>query len=139
MAATKRTEEPAKGTEGACSDSLALIGSDRVEGTNVYNTAHEHLGQIEKLMIDKQSGKVACAVMSFGGVLGLGQHQYPLPWDMLDYDPRMDGYVVDLDKSKLDGAPAYQRNAEPEWNDPSYARRIYGYYGIPYPPFRTPR
>lgn len=144
MATTKTTTPRTTGQipstpQSSCADSLALIGSDRVEGTNVYNRAHEHLGRIEKLMIDKQSGRVACAVMSFGGVLGFGEHQYPLPWDMLDYAPEMGGYVVDLDKGRLEGAPAYQRNAEPEWNDPAYARRIFGYYGIPYPPFPTHR
>ncbi len=64
-----------------------LIAADKVEGTAVYNPAGEKIGSIENIMIDKLSGKVAYAVMSFGGFLGIGDKHYPLPWSMLKYDP----------------------------------------------------
>ena len=115
------------------SETIKLIGSDKVEGTHVYNKQGEHLGQIEKVMIDKYSGKVAYAVMSFGGFLGLGEEHYPLPWEALDYDVGADGYVVDLDKRKLEGAPSFTRGSDPAWHDPAYNREIYGYYGLAYP------
>jgi sporulation protein YlmC with PRC-barrel domain len=64
-----------------------LIGSDKVEGTPVYRSNGGRVGQIERVMIDKFSGKVAYAVMSFGGFLGIGEDYYPLPWSVLTYDP----------------------------------------------------
>ena len=79
-----------------------LIASNRVEGTAVYNRADERLGRIEYFMVDKVSGKADYAVMSFGGLFGLGGKHYPIPWDMLEYEPAKGGYVVDLDKDKLE-------------------------------------
>ena len=115
------------------SETISLIGSDKVEGTDVYTRQGEHLGQIQTVMIDKHSGKVAYAVMSFGGFLGMGEEHYPLPWEALDYDTGIDGYVVDLDKAKLEGAPSFARGEEPAWDDPAYNRGIYGHYGFAYP------
>jgi PRC-barrel domain len=80
-----------------------LISSDKVEGTAVYNRGGEKLGSIHSVMIDKRSGKVAYAVMSFGGFLGIGDRYHPLPWNVLTYDSRQGGYVVDLDRSMLEG------------------------------------
>ena len=60
-------------------------------------------------MVDKVTGQVAYAVMSFGGFLGLGQSYHPLPWRLLTYDTKVGGYVVDLDKERLQDAPSYTR------------------------------
>lgn len=80
-----------------------LIASDRVEGTAVYGRDGDKIGSIENVMIDKLSGQVAYATMSFGGFLGIGDKHHPLPWNTLDYDTNLDGYVVDLDKDRLEG------------------------------------
>ena len=69
-----------------------LIGSDKVEGTPVCRPDGERVGQIERIMIDKLSGKVAYAVMSCGGFLGMGEDYYPLPWSVLKYNPTLGGY-----------------------------------------------
>ena len=69
--------------------------------------------------------------MSFGGFLGMGQSYHPLPWDMLDYDERQGGYVVDLDKDRLQNAPYYGVNDMPNWSDGQYGRKIDDYYGVP--------
>ena len=82
-----------------------LISADKVEGTSVYNRSGDKLGSVKTVMIDKKSGKVAYAVMSFGGFLGIGSDLHPLPWAVLDYDTAEDGYVVDLDKDTLEKAP----------------------------------
>ena len=108
-----------------------LIASDRVEGTAVYNRDGEHLGEIYNMMIDKYSGQVAYAVMSFGGFLGIGERYFPLPWKKLTYDTRLGGYVVDVDRVTLEHAPSYKRDETP-WTDPAYGRGVYGHYGIPY-------
>ena len=60
-----------------------LIGSDKVEGTSVYNAQNENLGYVERVMIDKRGGNVVYAVMSFGGFLGMGKKYHPLPWSLL--------------------------------------------------------
>ena len=80
-------------------------------------------------MVDKRSGQVEYAVMSFGGFLGIGDSYHPLPWKSLKYDTSMGGYVVDLDKNRLQGAPSYASSETPDWSDPSYSRRIDDYYG----------
>ena len=107
-----------------------LIASSKVEGTPVYNRQGEHLGEVYNFMVDKRSGQVAYAVMSFGGFLGMGQSYHPLPWKVLDYDTRMGGYVVDLDKNRLQNAPSYSSSESPTWNR-EYGRRIDDYYGVP--------
>jgi hypothetical protein len=73
------------------SETHALIGSDEVEGTSVYRSNGGKIGNIARVMIAKQSGKVGYAVMSFGGFLGIGEAYYPLPWSKLTYNPRLKG------------------------------------------------
>lgn len=87
-----------------------LISADRVAGTDVYDHAGERLGEVQSIMIDKISGKVAYVMISFGGVLGIGEKHHPLPWDMLEYDMQCDGYRVDMDLADLEGAPSYDRD-----------------------------
>jgi len=108
-----------------------LIASDKVEGTAVYNEAGEHLGSVYNFMVDKYSGKVAYAVMSFGGFLGIGERYHPLPWSKLDYDANLGGFVVELNRKDLETAPSYGRDETP-WANPAYGRDVYGYYGVPY-------
>ena len=105
------------------------ISSDRVEGTAVYNTNGDKLGSVDDLMIDKQSGQVRYAVLEFGGFLGMGTDRYPLPWNMLKYDSEKDGYIVPIDKDKLEGAPRYADGEAPAYNS-EYGQRVNGYYGL---------
>ena len=79
-------------------------------------------------MIDKRSGQVSYAVMSFGGFLGMGEDYHPLPWSVLHYDTNQGGYVVNLDKESLEGAPRYRDSDEVPWDDPEYTRGIDDYY-----------
>lgn len=108
-----------------------LISSDKVTGTAVYNRNGDTLGSIYGLMIDKISGRVAYAVMSFGGFLGIGERYHPLPWATLTYDTARGGYVVDLSRDQLEGAPSYERDDD-VWSRPDYGRRVHDYYGLPY-------
>lgn len=116
----------------ATDETGTLIASNKVEGTAVYNRESEQLGSIHNFMVDKLSGTVQYAVLSFGGFLGMGKDYYPLPWSMLTYDTRLGGYVVDLDKSLLENAPRYAADREPAY-DREYGRQVYDYYGIHYP------
>jgi len=106
-----------------------MIGSDKVEGTAVYRSNGEKVGQIERVMIDKISGKVAYAVMSFGGFMGIGEDYYPLPWSVLTYNPRLEGYEVNVTEQQLKGAPHYGRSDNWDWSDPARGRSVYDYYG----------
>jgi sporulation protein YlmC with PRC-barrel domain len=106
-----------------------VISSDKVEGTKVYNAAGDKLGSIDDLMIDKHSGQVRYAVLEFGGFLGMNTDRYPLPWNMLKYDTVQEGYVVPLDKAKLEGAPRYNESDRPAYTD-EYGRRVNSYYGM---------
>jgi hypothetical protein len=69
-----------------------LISSEDVEGTNVYGVGDKAIGEIDHLLIDKVSGRVVYAVMSFGGFLGLAHSHYPIPWAALKYDTNLGGY-----------------------------------------------
>ncbi len=112
----------------ATDETGSLIAASKVNGTSVYNTQGESLGSIYDVMIDKISGQVSYAVMSFGGFLGLGEDYHPLPWSMLHYDTNQGGYVVNLDKESLEGAPTYRDSDEVRWDDPEYTRGIDDYY-----------
>jgi hypothetical protein len=105
-----------------------LIAASKVDGTNVFNTHGEKLGALEDVMIDKPSGRIAYAVLSFGGFLGIGGHHHPLPWSTLRYDTGLGGYVVDLDPRVLEGAPAYAAEDEVAWEDEAWGRKIHDYY-----------
>ena len=113
-------------------ETVRLIASNKVEGTAVYDRRGERLGSVYNFMVDKRSGQVVYAILSFGGFLGIGDSYYPLPWKSLSYDPRQGGYVIDLDKDRLRGAPSYERSDSPDWDDPGYGRRIEDFYG-PFP------
>lgn len=108
-----------------------LIASNKVEGTAVYDTSGERLGTISNFMVGKRSGQVEYAVLQFGGFLGLGADHYPIPWSMLTYNVDQGGYVVDLDKDVLEGAPRYASDAEPDYTE-DYNQQVYTYYGVTY-------
>ena len=107
-----------------------LIGSDRVEGTNVYRSDGTKIGEIERVMVDKVSGQVAYAVMSFGGFLGMGEDHYPIPWQRLTYNEKLGGYEVNITDAQLKNAPKYATGEEWKW-DTARGRQIYDYYGVP--------
>jgi hypothetical protein len=125
------TMTAAEGGSVATEETDRLIGSDKVEGTAVYNRSGERLGDVYNFMVDKYSGRVAYAVMSFGGFLGIGENYHPLPWQVLTYDTSMRGYVVDLDEETLRGAPVFGRNEIPDWRSRDWDKRIHDYYRVP--------
>jgi hypothetical protein len=106
----------------------ALIASDRVEGTAVRRSNGDKIGNIQRLMIDKVSGNVAYAVLSFGGFLGMGEKHLPVPWTSLKYDPLLGAYAVDLSDDELAKAPSYAADKEFDWGDRSQEERLHDYY-----------
>ncbi|MCX7559267.1 PRC-barrel domain-containing protein [Sulfitobacter sp. F26204] len=106
----------------------ALVSSSDVNGTVVYGSDGSNIGSIDHLMIDKQSGNVAYAVMGFGGFLGLGEEHHPIPWSKLTYDTHKHGFVTDLTEQEVKGAPKRNDN----WQaDRDWERRAHDHYGVP--------
>lgn len=129
MTTTTQTREPGSNVLDR-NETHQLIASDKVEGTSVFDRQGEKLGTVRKVMIGKRDGRAHYVVMGFGGLFGMGEDNYPLPWDALDYDTGLGGYKMkslsknDLDKEK---APSYGRNEEPSWSE-DYDRKIRLYY-----------
>jgi len=108
------------------------IAASQVNGTNVYDMAGEKLGSVYDVILDKASGRAQYAIMSFGGFLGIGDKYHPLPWNQLRYDTVQEGYVVNLDRRRLEGAPVYAAGDMAAWDD-MRGRDIDAYYGAPMP------
>jgi hypothetical protein len=108
-----------------------LIASDRVEGTAVRRPSGERIGHIERLMIDKVSGKVSYAIMSFGGFLGMGTSLLPLPWASLSYNTRFEAYQLDIEDDELRRAPSFRHDQDFDWGDRSQEAELHRHYGIP--------
>lgn len=116
-------------TDTTTSTPHTLIASDRVEGTAVRRSDGTKVGTIERVMIDKLSGKVAYAVLSFGGFLGMGEKHAPIPWERLTYDQALEAYRVDLSDQEIKGAPTHAAGEEFDWGDRSAEIKIHSYYG----------
>ena len=108
-------------------ETVDLIASNKVEGTAVYDRNGDRLGTIYNFMVDKVNGQVEYAVLSFGGLFGLGTDYYPLPWDRLTYDEDLGGYQIDLVKEDLEEAPRYSAEQEPAYNR-AYSEQIDTFY-----------
>lgn len=117
----------------AADETGKLISSEKVVGTAVYNSAGEHLGSIHSVMLHKISGRVAYAVMSFGGFLGLGERYHVLPWDVLTYDEQKGGYNIDTSGEKLRSAPHYSRDELEVLDYGAAGPQIADYYGVTAP------
>jgi sporulation protein YlmC with PRC-barrel domain len=104
-----------------------LISSEDVEGTNVYDVKGSKIGEIDHLMIDKVSGRVTYAVMSFGGFLGLGHSHYPIPWGALKYDTKVNGYVTGITEQQLRDAPAF---SDDSWGDRNWETQTHQHYNV---------
>ena len=105
-----------------------LISSEDVEGTEVYDSAGKNIGEVDHLMIDKLSGRVAYAVISFGGFLGLGHSHYPVPWGALKYDTSLGGFRTSINQQQLKDAPEFSDDA---WGDRSWETRTHQHYNVP--------
>lgn len=119
-----------QGQSVATDETTDLIASDKVDGAAVYNRQGEKLGSIYTLMIDKISGKVVYAVMSFGGFLGVGGKLFAVPWEALTLDTENKRFILNIDKEQLENAPGFDKDHWPNMADPTWAEAIYSYYGL---------
>jgi hypothetical protein len=104
-----------------------LISSEDVEGTNVYDVKGTKIGDIDHLMIDKVSGRVTYAVMSFGGFVGIGHSHYPIPWAALKYDTKLNGYVTGITEQQLKDAPTF---SDDSWANRNWETQTYAHYNV---------
>ena len=129
MTTTTQTRPPSPDAVGK-DETRQMISSDKVEGTAVYDSKGEKVGTVRTVMIGKLDGQVRYVVMGMGGMFGFGEDNFPLPWDGLDYDTKLDGYKlkgVTSEDFKRDKAPSYGRDQEPDWSD-DYDRSVRTYY-----------
>ena len=112
------------------STSGRLIAASKVNGTTVYDNTGVKVGSVYDLMLDKVSGKPDYAILSFGGIFGLGARYHPLPWGQLHYDTRLGGYVLNNGREQLEGAPSYAVDELSMW-DETRSNDIDSYYGEP--------
>jgi len=105
-----------------------LVSAADVTGTSVYGADDSKVGTIDRVMIDKVSGKVAYAIMSFGGILGIGGSERPVPWNTLTYDPALGGFRTAISAQQLTDAPA----TDDRWHDNrDWEERTHRSYGAP--------
>jgi hypothetical protein len=122
---TQTGRHPADQKSLSSDETYSLISADKVRGTSIYSLAGEKAGKVEDLMIDKISGRVAYAVVLFGGFLGMGGERRALPWAVLSYDTNRDGYVVSASDAVLEGTPPLGDLGDRDWGT-----RLHTYYGV---------
>jgi hypothetical protein len=110
----------------------ALMGADTLLGNDVYNRDDEDLGDIKEIMIDMVTGKVAYAVLSFGGILGMGDKLFAVPWKALKLDTVNKRFTLDIAKDALAGAPGFDKDRWPSMADPTWAGPVHEFYGTKY-------
>lgn len=106
----------------------SAIRVSRVLGTNVQDPAGEKIGEVEDVILDKQSNEVMFAVLSFGGFLGIAEKYHPIPWASLKYDENRKAYVVDYTKDQLQAAPAGSVDELTQNDGLNFRDRTYAYY-----------
>jgi hypothetical protein len=110
----------------------ALMGADTLLGNDVYNKADEDLGDIQEFMIDMATGKVAYAVLSFGGVLGMGDKLFAVPWAALTLDTVNKRFTLDVQQDALKEAPGFDKDRWPAMSDRTWASGVHRFYGTDY-------
>lgn len=107
-----------------------LMGADTLLGEDVVNGADDSLGDIKEIMLDMNTGKVAYAVLAFGGFLGMGEKLFAVPWQALRLDTVNKRFVLNMEKERLQNAPGFDKDAWPDMSDVQWARQIDSFYGI---------
>ena len=105
------------------------MGADTLIGNDVYNRKGEDLGDIKEIMLDTSNGKVCYAVLSFGGLLGMGEKFFAVPWNALKLDTVNKRFELDVEKDRLKNAPGFDKDDWPDMADQSWVDKIHSYYG----------
>jgi sporulation protein YlmC with PRC-barrel domain len=106
-----------------------VLSASSLAGDSVKNAAGEDLGNVNEIMIDIPSGRVAYAVLSFGGVFGIGSKLFAVPWEVLTVDEDRKCFVLNVDKATLERAPGFDKDHWPDMAERIWGAQIYSYYG----------
>ena len=106
-----------------------VLAADTLTGDKVVNLQKEDLGKIEHLMIDVERGRIAYAVLSFGGFLGMGDKLFAIPWSALTVDKVEKRFILKVDKEVLKRAPGFDKDKWPNMSDRTWGAGVYKYYG----------
>ena len=107
----------------------AVLSASSLSGDKVKNPAGEDLGKVHELMIDLSTGRVAYVVLSFGGVLGMGNKLFAVPWQAFQIDEDEKCFLLDVDKQRLENAPGFDKDRWPDMADVTWGSGIHKYYG----------
>ena len=107
----------------------ALMGADTLIGDDVYNHEDEELGDIKEIMLDMRSGQIAYAVLSFGGVLGMGDKLFAVPWERLTLDTVNKRFLLNVDKDLLKDAPGFNKDNWPDMGSDAWNQQMEAFYG----------
>ncbi len=108
---------------------FTVVVKKSILGAKVINIEQEDLGKIEDLVIDARNSRVAYAILSFGGVLGLGDKHFAIPWEALTFDLSQKVAVLDIDKDRLKNAPGFDKDDWPDLANQTWGAEVYEYYG----------
>lgn len=108
--------------------SASVVKSAEVLGVSVENSQNEKLGKIEELVIDKLNGNIKYVVLSFGGILGLGEKLFAIPWRILRYNDDRDCFVINVSKDKLKNAEGFNKDSWPDMANETWSDKINSYY-----------
>ena len=106
-----------------------IVKATSVVDVKVIGKNKENLGKIEDIMIEKLSGKVRYVVLSFGGILGMGEKLFALPWRAISYEPAEEAFILNIDKETLKDAPGFAKDHWPNMADPLWKKSIESYFG----------
>jgi len=109
-----------------------IVAVERINASAVYSRAGDVLGTVNRLLIDKVSGKIAYAVIAIAATGCNGDRHQALPWSVLTYDPLMGGYLVNLDRKVLENGPIFGPDETVDWNSEGLNRRLHDYYCAPH-------
>ena len=105
-----------------------ILSASTLQGTQVRNSEGDDLGKIEEIMLDQPSGKVAYAVLSFGGFMGMGDKLFAIPWKAISLDQENENAILDVQPDVLDNAPGFDKDHWPDFADPQWGESIHSHY-----------
>lgn len=110
-----------------------LMGADTLLGNNVVNNQDEDLGTIKEIMLDVRAGRISYAVLSYGGLMGIGDKLFAVPWEALTLDTDNKRFTLDVAKDRMEIAPGFDKDSWPNMSDQTWAKDVHAYYGTTAP------
>ena len=108
----------------------AVLSTSTMTGDSVKNSKGENLGEIQDLMIDTQSGRVAYAVLSFGGFFGMGDKLFAIPFNALEICPEEKCFKFEVDKEQLENAHGFDKNNWPDMADRKWQTDVHNAFKV---------